>query len=494
MTICETLGKASYSQEESTCWVTEFKKWVHRESVNCSGLGFYKCLKRFLNEEGNILYQRDIQLDSFLRISSSRVHLTMSKSNQFQDNKRSPNSLRKDLKKSALEVVGVSETFFRLDDMRLLEKETIHLLIFSAVAVFISCLLISASVIVSGYLVVTFYLLVFETAAIMQGFEIQLNEISILVLFAVIVVSFTYSIQVAHAFILSEKLEVNVRMVHSLRHVGLPVLLTAFTTVIGSISLSFIFPSLNIEFIAVIPLITVLGIFHALILLPSHLSFLDQIFTCCDSIEIVNFVSLRRKESLPLKSATNVVIQYKAKRPGISIVGIGCRFPGANSKDLFWDMLVQGKSPIGEFPTMRVEERKNFHKFYHPKRFVSGRLCATNGSYLEDIQGFNNVFFGISNQEARAMDPQQRILLEVVYEAIEDAGIRLEDLQKCRAGVFVGVMNLEFGALVTDSSKYKNIDQFSCTGITASIIANRVSFCLNLTGPSVAVDIAFTKW
>ena len=490
MTTCETLGKASYSQEESTCWITEFKKWVHRESVNCSGLEFYKCLKRFLNEDTNILYQRDVQLDSFLRISSSRVHLTMTKSNQFQNEKRSLNSLRKDLKKSALEVVGVSETFFRLDDIRLLEKETIHLLIFSAVAVFISCLLTSASVIVSGYLVVTFYLLIFETAAIMQRLEIQLNEISILVLFAVIVASFRYSILVAHAFILSEKLEVNVRMVHSLRNVGLSVLLAAFTAIIGSISLSFIFPSLNIEFIAVIPLITVLGLLHALILLPSHLSFLDQIFTCCDSIEINNFVSLSREESLPLKSATDLVIQYKAKRPGISIVGIGCRFPGANSKDLFWDMLVQGKSPIGEFPTKRVEEHKNFHKFYHPKRFVSGRLCATNGSYLEDIQGFDNVFFGISNQEARAMDPQQRILLQVVYEAIEDAGMRLEDLQKSRTGVFVGVMNLEFGALVTDSSNYKNIDQFSSTGITASIIANRVSFCLNLTGPSVAVDTA----
>ena len=245
-TTCETLGKASYSQEQSTCWITEFKKWVHRESVTCSGLEFYKCLKRFLNGEGNILYQKDVQLDSFLRISSSRVHLTMTKSNQFQHEKKSLNSPRKDLKKSALEVVGVSETFFRLDDIRLLEKETIHLLIFSAVAVFISCLLTSASVIVSGYLVVTFYLLIFETAAIMQGLEIQLNEISILVLFAVIIVSFRYSILVAHAFILSEKLEVNVRMVHSLRNVGLSVLLAAFTTIIGSISLSFIFPILNI--------------------------------------------------------------------------------------------------------------------------------------------------------------------------------------------------------------------------------------------------------
>ena len=88
------------------------------------------------------------------------------------------------------------------------------------------------------------------------------------------------------------------------------------------------------------------------------------------------------------------------------------------------------------------------------------------------------------------MDPQQQILLEVVYEAIEDAGMRLEDLQRCRTGVFVGVMNLEYGALITDPSNYSSIDQFSSAGMTASILANRVSSCLNLTGPSIAVDTA----
>ena len=92
------------------------------------------------------------------------------------------------------------------------------------------------------------------------------------------------------------------------------------------------------------------------------------------------------------------------------------------------------------------------------------------------------------------MDPKQRILPQVAYEAIEDAGMRtgVEQLgmRTCRTGVFVGVMNLEYGALLTDQSNYHNIDQFSSTGITASILANRVSFCLNLTGPSLAVDTA----
>ena len=68
--------------------------------------------------------------------------------------------------------------------------------------------------------------------------------------------------------------------------------------------------------------------------------------------------------------------------------------------------------------------------------------------------------------------------------------MRLEDLQRCKTGVFLGVMNLDYGTLITDSSNYNNIDQFSYTGITASILAKRVSFCLNLTGPSFAVDTA----
>ena len=182
--------------------------------------------------------------------------------------------------------------------------------------------------------------------------------------------------------------------------------------------------------------------------------------------------------------------QRRPKLPGILIVGIGCRFPGANSKDLFWNLLEHGKSSITAFPRNRDREHESFLHFYHPQRFVSGRLCTVHGSYMEEIQNFDNEFFGISTQEARGMDPQQRILLEVVYEAIEDAGMRLEELQKCKTGVFVGQMNLDYGILVSNKSNYHNIDQFSSTGITASILANRVSFSLNFSGPSIAVDTA----
>ena len=88
------------------------------------------------------------------------------------------------------------------------------------------------------------------------------------------------------------------------------------------------------------------------------------------------------------------------------------------------------------------------------------------------------------------MDPQQRILLQVVYEAIEDAGMRLEDLQQCRTGVYVGLMNAEFGSLLLQPSNIRSIDQFCSTGCALSIAANRISFSLNLTGPSLTLDTA----
>ena len=112
------------------------------------------------------------------------------------------------------------------------------------------------------------------------------------------------------------------------------------------------------------------------------------------------------------------------------------------------------------------------------------------GSFLNNIEKFDAQFFGISPIECRSMDPQQRILLQVVYEAVEDAGLRLEDLQQCRTGVYVGLMNLDYSGLLMDSLNIRNIDQFASTGSASSVVSNRISFSLNLTGPSLTVDTA----
>ncbi len=494
VSICEMLQEASYSERESLCWIASLRQWAKVKNINCSNSDFYRCLDVFLNQSHYFPFRRDVRFGTenlTPEILASRVHVQMTLQNSYREDRRSLEDLRNDLSsQSSLEALPVSEKFFELDDLYLLEKDTIFVLAIATVVVFVFSLLSSSSFRISTYLAITLVLLVLEAAGIMEVWEIHLNQISFLALFTTVILSLNFSIQVAHSFVFSEKKAVRDRMVEALNFVGWSVFAAALIAISGSISLGFIYPSLTDIFYRLIPLVLVLGLIHALLIFPPIIvlffEFVES-FICQNDVDML---PIQQERKISIKLQESQVQQQKSKRPGIAIVGISCRFPGASSKDLFWDLLEKGKSSIGAFPENRKEEHKTFFRLYHPKRFVSGRLCAVNGSYLEEIQTFDNKFFGISNQEARGMDPQQRILLQVVYEAIEDAGMRLEDLQKCRTGVFVGVMNLEYGALVTDPSNYNNIDQFSSTGMTASILANRVSFCLNLTGPSFAVDTA----
>ena len=174
----------------------------------------------------------------------------------------------------------------------------------------------------------------------------------------------------------------------------------------------------------------------------------------------------------------------------VSLVGLSCRFAGGvNSKDAFWKLLVKGDCVISSYPENRLEAPA-LKRFYNPSHRVPGKHYTLKGAFLDDVAGFDAQFFGISPAECRAMDPQQRLLLQCVYEAIEDAGLRLEDLQNCRTGVYVGLMNLDYGRLLLDDGNVPNIDEFASTGITASTAANRISFSLNLNGPSLTVDTA----
>ncbi len=131
-----------------------------------------------------------------------------------------------------------------------------------------------------------------------------------------------------------------------------------------------------------------------------------------------------------------------------------------------------------------------FEDVYNPTRPLAGRQYVSKGSYLENIERFDNKFFGISSTEAKSMDPQQRMLLQGTFEAIEDAGMKLEELQCCSTGVYVGIMNLDYSSVVLRDDHILSIDQFASTGTAFSISANRISFALNLNGPSVATDTA----
>ena len=493
------LQEASYSKGKSFCWIAAFRQWKRHQNMSCLNSEFYPCLELFLNESHNGPFRQDLRFEDTnprAKILSSRIHLKMALHNHFREDRVALQKLRKDLlKQSSLEAVSVSENFFDIDDVFLLESETVLTVFITATAVvFIFSLFSTSSFGMSIFLATTFDFLVLEAAAVMEVWGVDLNHISYLSLFVTIILSLNFSSQVAHSFVFSATQKVRIRMIEALRSVGWSVVTAASITISGSVSLGFIFPSLAEIFHRLVPLLLSLGLIHALFIFPAIFvlcaEFLHSFYSPNDMDRVTVPTYREHNEGASLEARDGDTRQLESKRPGISIVGISCRFPGASSKDQFWQFLEQGKSSNSAYPKNRPEQHKTFFELYNPKRFVTGRLCVVNGSYLEEITPFDNKFFGISNQEARGMDPQQRILLQVVYEAIEDAGMRLEDLQKCRTGVYVGVMNLDYQATVSNPSNYNGMDQFSSTGGTLSIIANRVSFCLNLTGPSLVVDTA----
>ncbi len=181
---------------------------------------------------------------------------------------------------------------------------------------------------------------------------------------------------------------------------------------------------------------------------------------------------------------TSAVVEATVNEP-IAVVGLGCRFPGdINGPEALWRFLCEGRSAIGMVPPDR------WPQFDDGSPETATALARTTrwGSFLSDVGGFDAEFFGISPNEAAKMDPQQRLLLEVAHEALEHAGIPADSLRGSRTGVFAGACLSEYGYLA--SKDLSQVDAWTGTGGALSIIANRLSYVLDLRGPSVAVDTA----
>lgn len=173
-------------------------------------------------------------------------------------------------------------------------------------------------------------------------------------------------------------------------------------------------------------------------------------------------------------------------RPGaepVAIIGIGCRFPGAEGPDAFWQLIREGRNAIGEIPA----DRFDVDAVYDARPGIPGKLYTRYGGFLEQVDQFDPYFFGISPREAAAMDPQQRLLLEVAWEAMEDAGQTAEKIDPGRTGVFVGMCNSDYGHLLQDPA---DIDIYTAGGIAVSVLSGRLSYALGLEGPSVTLDTA----
>ncbi|WAN69938.1 type I polyketide synthase [Moorena producens JHB] len=166
-----------------------------------------------------------------------------------------------------------------------------------------------------------------------------------------------------------------------------------------------------------------------------------------------------------------------------AIIGMACRFPGADDYNQFWENLEAGVNSISEIPPQRWEVEKH----YSPIPHQPNKTISKWGGLIEGIDRFDAQLFGISSREATRMDPQQRIMLELSWSCIEDAGYSPLELSGSQVGVFIGACNYDYDQL---QHQNENIEGHTATGSYTCIIPNRISYFFNFHGPSVPVDTA----
>ena len=177
----------------------------------------------------------------------------------------------------------------------------------------------------------------------------------------------------------------------------------------------------------------------------------------------------------------------KRYREPIAIVGIGCRLPGgSNDPKSFYKFLKNKGSAIGEVP----KNRWSNESFYDAEPGISGKSTTKWGGFIDDLYGFDPGFFDISPREVESMDPQQSGLLQVVYEALQDGGVTMEQASRAVTGVFVGITTSDFRSLREGEQMMPAADIYAGTGTTLCIAANRISHRFNFRGPSMALDTA----
>ncbi|WP_457853151.1 type I polyketide synthase, partial [Streptomyces albidoflavus] len=167
----------------------------------------------------------------------------------------------------------------------------------------------------------------------------------------------------------------------------------------------------------------------------------------------------------------------------IAVVSMACRLPGGiDTPEAFWDLLVSEGDAVGGLP-----ERWQGLDLYDPDPEAVGKSYAREGGFLDGVEDFDATFFGVSPREALSMDPQQRLVLEASWEALERAGVRPETLDESRTGVYLGTMSSDYGDLGADLD---GLDGYVSTGKASSVVSGRVSYTLGLQGPAVTVDTA----
>ncbi|MCK9897953.1 type I polyketide synthase [Frankia sp. AgB32] len=169
----------------------------------------------------------------------------------------------------------------------------------------------------------------------------------------------------------------------------------------------------------------------------------------------------------------------------VAIVGLACRMPGADSPEEFWRLLAEGTDATREFPLDRGDARA----IYDADPDVPGRAYSIRGGFLDRVDEFDPAAFGISPREAVGIDPQHRLMLEVVWEALERAGYAPDSLQASRTGVYLGVTTTDYVRMRQQVGDPDDVDGYQLMG-EPSFLAGRVAYTLGLRGPAKVMDTA----
>lgn len=174
--------------------------------------------------------------------------------------------------------------------------------------------------------------------------------------------------------------------------------------------------------------------------------------------------------------------EYEYSAQDIAIIGIGLSLPQAQTPEEFWQLLTEGGDSFSSFPAERLSQESS--GILNSEEFAS----VLKGGFIDNVEGFDARFFGISPREAELMDPQQRIFLQCVWHALEDGGYQASQLWGSKTAVLVGVSNFDYYELLC---RQKNsVEPHLGTGVSHAILANRISYLMNLKGPSEAIDTA----
>jgi acyl transferase domain-containing protein len=174
------------------------------------------------------------------------------------------------------------------------------------------------------------------------------------------------------------------------------------------------------------------------------------------------------------------------QREPIAIVAMSCRYPGgADTPEALWRLVERGGDATGPVPPGRGWDLEEVH---HPDPDHPGTSYVTRGGFLDDVAAFDAGFFGTSPREALAMDPQQRILLEIAWELVERAGIDPHALRGSQTGVFIGSSGQDYSALLAPPPA--ELEGYLLTGVAASVLSGRLAYAFGWQGPAVTLDTA----